>query len=65
MYHNHRRDRACVSDDSVIQDVMTETRDLRVSVLHVARLHFVFLTLCLPPLVLMPPHPLPLPLVHM
>jgi hypothetical protein len=35
MYTNQRRARACVSDDSVMQDVMTEIGDMCVSVLRV------------------------------
>jgi hypothetical protein len=35
MYTNQRHARACVSDDSVMQDVMTEIGDMCVSVLRV------------------------------
>jgi hypothetical protein len=34
MYHNRRRVRTRVSDDVVMRDAMTETRDLCISVLH-------------------------------
>jgi hypothetical protein len=33
MYPNRRHTQACVSDDSVMRDVMTEMHDLRISVL--------------------------------
>jgi hypothetical protein len=50
MYPNQRRVRARVSDDSVMRDVTTETRDLRVSVLHAGASplcvsHVVFVTM--------------------
>jgi hypothetical protein len=33
MYANRRRARSCVSGDSVMRDVMTEMRDLHISIL--------------------------------
>jgi hypothetical protein len=36
MYTNRRRARLRISDNSVMRDVMTETRDLRVSILRVS-----------------------------
>jgi hypothetical protein len=35
MYANRIRARPCVSDDSIMRDATTETRDLHVSILHV------------------------------
>jgi hypothetical protein len=36
MYTNWRRVWSRISDDSAMQDVMMETRDLRISILHAA-----------------------------
>jgi hypothetical protein len=47
MYTNQRRTRARVSDDSVIRDATTETRDLRVSVLRAGTSSFlIYEALC-------------------